>query len=574
MIVHYALIAAGLGTLFWFIFKMLGMESIYGFLVGAIIAFIVGSYFVVKHRVAIAKHIHGKLIEIKDYITKHKVETIIASALIMGTMLMLFLMGFIKTIQYELPFLLVFILSYFIILAYKTKQYSDAAVLYVILVIVLILAPIFYNWTPIIGQKAQNVNTQLGMGEKTEGTFSAISDGIANIWLMLTDPTKWAEQRDVDKGKQEGGDLALEITSVKAMPQTVMPEDEYTMMFELKNLGKNDATTVYVGARVDARALKYGSYIINNNIDKEENNKVAWLYLPIDDVHPQEQRFESFDIVAPKCSGTFTTRAYVEYTYNAIATTNLEVINRGYYTELLQHDKLKFKDQISTSSAGPFKLTIRTQYPQPIPVTKTGGEVNPFKIYFTAINERKGEAYINNITVELPKELSITNEDDIKVCELLPDNSEENTYYINPALKKNMCINSNDMTTFKCEFVYDGEPFEKEKTLFLKTRINYTFTYDKTTTTSVKSNVAGYKACSDEEENLVWGSKDKLSDDAVETLAGVLGKKQNAVLENTDNCEQISWGDLDDSYEIKDHEMYCVTTRDKAETVVREMAKA
>ncbi len=388
--------------------------------------------------------------------------------------------------------------------AAANEEYGQVIILIIILIIFMVLAPILNAWVPIAGNAAQNVNTQLGMGEKTEGTFSAISDGIANIWLMLTDPTKWAEEKDAKKGKQEGDALALEITSVKAMPTTSMPNGEYSMMFEIKNLGENDATNVFVGARLDERALTHGSYIID---DTKEDEPTSWLYRSVDDVHPGEQRFESFDVVAPKCSGTFKTTAYVEYSYNAIAITNLEVINRDYYDDLLKHNKLQFKDQLSTSSAGPFKLTIRTQYPQPIPITKADGTtLNKFNIYFNAINEREGQAFIKSITFELPEGI-IVPEGSGEDCELEPvvDENGITRYYITEDVKKekNMCVGPNDMTSLKCVFAYDkdeGGAFEQEKTLFLKTAINYTFTYKKSTTTTVKSNVVGFETCSEIEK--------------------------------------------------------------------------
>ncbi len=442
--------------------------------------------------------------------------------------------------------------------AAANEEYGQVVILIIVLIIFMALAPILNAWVPIAGNAAQNVNTQLGMGEKTEGTFSSIKDGIENIWLMLTDPTEWAANKDAKKGTQEGGDLALEITSVKVMPQTVMPEDEYTMMFELKNLGKNEATTVKVGARVDARALKHGSYIINSNLN---DNKTAWMYLPVDDVYPQEQRFESFDIVAPNCAGTFTTTAYVEYTYNAIATTNLELINREYYDELLKHNKLQFKDQISTSSAGPFKLTIRTQYPQPIPITKTAGDINPFKIYFNAINERNGEAFINDITLELPEDLTINTDN----CDL-EQKGETNTYNITKTVweDKSQCVGKNDMTSFSCEVKYDGANIEMEKTLFLTTAINYTFTYDKSTTNTVKSNVAGYLTCS-EEEKIVWGDKEKIGDSDIENIKDdILASKIEGVLEDN-NC---------DTHSVTGDDYQCSTTPGNAEAVVEGVAKA
>ena len=271
------------------------------------------------------------IIILGSFILKHmnngtitNVSTLLTIGAMLAFIVLIFLDFFGKittTATILITILIILVLSW--IGSASEKNYSEVLILTIVLIIFLILAPILNAWTPILSDKTQNIQAQLGISEKTEGTFSAMSDGMSDIWLMLTDPAKWQENKNNDLGKQEGGDLALEITSVKSMPTTVMPEDEYTMMFELKNLGKNDATTVKVGARVEARALKHGSYIIDSN---NEDKNVAWLYLSIDDVHPQEQRFESFDIVAPNCAGTFTTTSYVEYSYNAIATTNLELI--------------------------------------------------------------------------------------------------------------------------------------------------------------------------------------------------------------------------------------------------------
>ncbi|MCK5474671.1 MAG: hypothetical protein KAI53_04645, partial [Candidatus Aenigmarchaeota archaeon] len=404
---------------------------------------------------------------------------------------------------YELTSAITILILCAMLIGSSKSKHGEVLILWVLLLFfTALLAPMLNAWVPIAGNTAKNIDAQLGMGEKTEGIFSAISDGIADIWLMLTDPVKWSEKKDADKGKQEGGALALEITSVSAMPKTSMPNGEYSMMFEIKNLGENDATSVFVGARLDNRALIHGSYIIDGD---DGGDKISWLYRSVDNVHPGEQRFESFDIVAPTCAGTFKTTAYVEYSYNAIAITNLEVINRDYYNDLLKHDKLQFKDQLSTSSAGPFKLTIRTQYPQPIPITKTDGTQNKFNIYFNAINEREGRAFIKDITFELPEGI-IVPEESTDDCELEPVVEGGNLYSIKETIKdgKNMCVGPNDMTSLKCVFAYDedvGGSFEQEKTLFLKTGIDYTFTYKKSTTTTVKSNVVGFDTCSEIEND-------------------------------------------------------------------------
>ncbi len=497
----------------------------------------------------------GLIYDNHDNLTsKDSILSIVAMLVFMALTLFGFFGTMTATTSILITIFVILIISW--IWAAANEEYGQVVILIIVLIIFMLLAPILNAWVPIAGNAAQNVNTQFGMGEKTEGTFSAISDGIANIWLMLTDPTEWAANKDAKKGKQEGDALALEITSVKVMPQTVMPEDEYTMMFELKNLGKNEATTVKVGARVDARALKHGSYIINSNLN---DDKTAWMYLPVDDVYPQEQRFESFDIVAPNCAGTFTTTAYVEYSYNAIATTNLELINRDYYDELLRHNKLQFKDQLSTSSAGPFKLTIRTQYPQPIPITKTAGEVNPFKIYFNAINERDGDAYINNITVQLPEGIEPTDS-----CDLV-QLGDTDIHYIKKEVwdKKAQCVEKNDMTSFSCEVKYVNNDITTEKTLFLKTGLNYTFTYDKSTTNTVKSNVAGYLTCS-EEEKIEWGDKEKISDSDVGKIKDdILAAKIETVLKDNNCVNPFVNGD----------DYQCSTTTGNAEAVVEAVAR-
>ena len=428
------------------------------------------------------------------------------------------------------------------------ENYGEVAVILILLLVFSLAAPILNAWVPITDQKTQTIKAQINAGENTEGVFFSLKEGLADIWLMLTDPAAWAEKREAKKGKQEDGTLALEITSVKVMPSSVMPKDEYSLMFELKNRGKNDATNVYVGARIDDRAYEHGSYII-----RSDGSPSRWLYRAVEDIHPQEQRFESFDIVAPDCASTFKTTAYVEYSYNAIATTNLEFITRDYYDELLSYNKINFKDQLSTASAGPFKLTIRTQYPQPIPVTKSEKDkdgmliATKFKIYFNAINERDGQAFINDITVDIPKELTLIEGDDCDLIEVMaPEDTSPSTsgsvlgtlYHLKPPEdgknRKNMCVGPNDMTSFKCEFEYndvENVDFDKEKTLFLRTGINYTFTYDKTATTTIKSNVAGIETCSEKEDKEVLVDKG-LSDDEEEKIKGELETENNGIFTN------------------------------------------
>ena len=479
------------------------------------------------------------LIILGSFVVKHinngtitKLSTLLTMGFMLTFIVLIFLDFFGKistTSSILVAITVIFALSW--IGATDEKNYGQVMIITVLFIIFLIIAPILNAWTPILGDKAQNVNAQLGMAEKTDGMFSGVTNSLETMWMMLTDPTGYAENKDKKKGNQEGGDVALEITSVKAMPTTVMPEDEYTMVFELKNLGKNDATNVRVGARVDARAYKHGSYIDDVNVDGVDEQP-SWHFMNVDTIHPHEQRFENFNIVSPGCSGTFTSRAYVEYTYNAVATSKLELITREYYDDLLQHNKLNFNDQVSEASAGPFKLTIRTQYPQPIPTTKSklDDDDNPiptkFKIYFTAINEREGQAYINDIAFRVPFELVHTGDCDM----ILKDDDKYHLNFETADKKlKNRCIEPTDMTTYSCEFEYnindEANDFDLIKTLSLFSEINYTFTYSKSTTTTVKNNVAGYKTCSELDNDQKVEYADKLLSD------GVIDKEQNKLIE-------------------------------------------
>ncbi|MCK4968246.1 MAG: hypothetical protein KAS12_04260, partial [Candidatus Aenigmarchaeota archaeon] len=388
-----------------------------------------------------------------------------------------------------------FLLS-FSLTVINSKNRADVTIFIIFFVISGVFAPFLAQAMPTVDSNIKKLNNQVQTAETIKGVFSEMGYAIEDSWEMLIDPVGWQEKQKNKKGKQEGSDGALEIKSVKTMPENVMPGDEYAIMFELKNFGKNDATNVHVGAAVDEEALLNGAYIQDPNGIKVDGKpiKYPWLYITVDDVHRGEQRFQSFDVVAPKCSGTFETKAYVEYTYNAIATTNLELINKTHYDDLLSYDKLIFKDQQSTSSAGPFKLTIRTEYPQPIPVTKSNGDANEFTMYFTAMNEREGEAYINDIFVDIPQELEVANEDTCELTTFKPggvgekikgvldeidligvidetentpitDNADEEIdkytrYHLAKVLDnddsptKSRCVAPRDMTYFKCKFKY------------------------------------------------------------------------------------------------------------------------
>ena len=450
------------------------------------------------------------------------------------------------------------------------EKYNEVSIILIILIIMSLLAPILNAWTPIIGEKTQNVNAQLGIGEKTDGAFSSIGNGMSDIWLMLSDPAKWQENKNQNKGNQEGGTSALEITKIVVAPSTVMPEDEYSLNYNMENFGEYVAENVKIGAQLDPRAAKYGGYLCSDS-SCTKNNGMVINYVSIDDVHSGEQIVESFDLVAPDCAGSFTTTAFVEYSYEAMATTNLELINRDYYNELLEHKLLKFKDQVSTSTAGPFKLTIRTQYAQPIPIKNNDGLPKPFKIYFSAINERSGQSYINDITIAIPKGLKITDEES---CDFESIPRQDKRYHLKEEKEvdgktkgKTRCVEADDMISFKCEFEYNESIagiIDKEKTLFLITGIDYKFTHKKTTVSTIKSNTGSMNTCTaqeNEDNDGQYSQSTKINRNELKPKAEVQLKK----------CEDYKAGDLDQYY--AGTKTCLVADEDTLREIVKEYAK-
>ncbi|NOR85599.1 hypothetical protein GQ473_05775 [archaeon] len=509
MILLYALSVAVINLILWFVLLLFGLKGSAGVMASIIFSAIIIIIILFKNKNSILAQAKNINVHLPAYLKKNWKTIIIIFVLFLLVIMVFMLVGVINVVTYGIPFVLISTISYFIILAYQLKDYADVFRLYILLVIIILLAPIFYAWTPIISDKTQNVQAQLGIGDKTDGAFAGATAGLADIWLMLTDPVAWQENKNNDKGKQEGGTSALEITKIYTQPSIVMPQDEYTLLFELKNTGENKATGVYVGTQVGERAEKNNAHIsvdIDGDGDKEA---LKVYYMPIDDVYPGAMRLESFDVTAPNCGGTFETTAYVEYTYEALATTNIEFITKQYYNELLNDNKIQWKDELSTSSAGPFKVTVKTQYPQPIPVSDNDGNPKEFKIYFSLVNEREGQAFVNNINFILPKDLEIskTNDDIAKDCDFIAVKDSDNNdipgrYKLDLVnkndLKKKLCVEAKETSSFSCTFNYKSDEIkniEQIKTHFIKTNVNYTFTYPKRTTITVKNNVPGYSTC-------------------------------------------------------------------------------
>ncbi len=72
----------------------------------------------------------------------------------------------------------------------------------------------------------------------------------------------------------------------------------------------------------------------------------------------KEKRLDSFTFQAPECPGTYSAGGRVIYSYEADATLSLQMIAREYYEDLLRNNQMKWIDELSVASAGPFKVTL------------------------------------------------------------------------------------------------------------------------------------------------------------------------------------------------------------------------
>lgn len=392
------------------------------------------------------------------------------------------------------------------------------------------------GWGAIVEQKVSSASTEIGAktGISTEGVGAKLTSALNDTWLLFTDPNKWYEKQFATKGNRDVGETssALEITKIEPLPGTVMPKDTFDVIFEMENKGTKNAENVRIGAKADTLADACGKVQgkfcsldcvekAGGGFDTSQPFAGCDVSRALGKVPPLDKRFESFSFQAPECPGSYAVSAALAYTYAAEATLNLQMISRSYYEDLLQNKKLKLADELSVASAGPFKVTLRTDRQQPIPDKVAGGAdaaSQKFKIYLGLVNEHVGTATLHNATLKIPKDFESLEyeidettgnekmEDGKKVrdenCDITLKKDDkgnkisEGEYYVytvnepkdGPNADKPRILAQNEWRYYKCGFrLVKGSKVDQIQTFFLRAGINYTFEYTKSTTVSVRA---------------------------------------------------------------------------------------
>lgn len=398
------------------------------------------------------------------------------------------------------------------------------------------------GWGNYVEQKVGSIGTQVSAqtGIDADSVTRGVTSALNDTWLLFTNPNQWYTNKFVERGTraEDASAFALEIVNVGVIPREVMAEEEFDLQYELYNKGKESAENVRIIAKGDKLAEACGK--INGRLCGTScgtGTVSCALAVPLGELRPKERRKESISFSAPKCPGTYAVGAKVMYGYTAYGVLSLEMISRDYYEELSKNDKLEFKDVLSTSSAGPFKITLQTNRQQPIPDKPNIGEgFQNFTIYVGLVNEHEGTAKLNKLSLFVPENLEahagdascqltydgmITKE---KCAAALGDSLCTKYYdfkndpvplsknisaipfdnfkklglvastmpgYIQYAPKTSGAeVAENAMKSFKCEF-NSKDAIELRKTYDLKTYVNYTFTYIKQTSINVRGTSDG-----------------------------------------------------------------------------------
>lgn len=393
---------------------------------------------------------------------------------------------------------------------------TENALFGIVMMVPLLLVGWFVGsgWGYIAEQNVKNIGAQVSgtTGVSTEGLGGQINAMLNDTWMLLTNPNAWYEKQFALQGERDVGATpsALEITKIQALPATVMPRDVFDVVFELTNKGNKDARDSQVGARGETLADACGKVegkFCNPNCPEVATSAEEFagcaVTRQLGRIAPGEKRFDSFSFQAPECPGTYSVAASVKYNYTAEGTLNMQMIERSYYEELLRNDKMKWINEMSIASAGPFKLSLRTDRDQPIPdkeIDTATGESKPlvFKAYVGLINEHPGTATFNSVTLQIPSVFQIiaTNDDgtDDTTCNIRPaaenlDPTGEYTTYktIDEALAADRKMSEREWRYYKCRFQLSAdEKIPQIKTYFVKAEIKYVFEYQKTTTVTVR----------------------------------------------------------------------------------------
>jgi len=392
--------------------------------------------------------------------------------------------------------LLILIYSFFNLSVFFNS--SSGRIFFGILLIgyMFVLYPILNAWVPIISAKVASTATTMGINyhvTQNESFFSYLMRHANETWLILTNPQEYYKEQFLkESGKREKGVNSMAVVlnkltllPINAFPSTKDDNETTTLMLSFSNEGDQKATDIVYGVDLGKSAIEKGAAIENSTNYLEGIRAID--YVP--ELIPGERMLESFQILTPFCSGTYSGMAFVQYQYPVHAYLNLEFMDKSYYMELLKRKIITGTEKTTSyCSAGPIKLTIATNKFQPIPVDINQKQLT-MTFYITLQNTQSGHAMLRNLTLYLPKTADPKkDEDDKDVCNYFKEINNPHSDYIILALDKSkfkksgkLCLNPNQMQVFTCTvtFKFDKQHPMPIEILTIKVNASYIYRYYK-----------------------------------------------------------------------------------------------
>ncbi len=447
-------------------------------------------------------------------------RSIAGMGVVFAVMLVSFIYGLFAGVLGGISYLILSILCISALASVYLNEKGSFIIIMVLLGIYsLVGMPVMLAWGPIVQSKAEATGTTLSVGENVQAGWQAIVAFFNDTWTALTDPEAWYEKQFVKKGKRENGEtsLGVEIEKVKILPEKSYPsliidkstssDEEASIIFTIENKGDKPSSQIRFGAVLGNLAYKRGARV------GEEGRYFGRAYVKtLPSLRPNQMITEDLTLLTPYCDGTYRLKTFLEYEYNVTGLTTIEFIDYDYYLELLKRKKIMPEDRLSVSSAGPFKVTLRTSKLQPIPVENNA--VN-FTLYVGVVNERNGNAFIKAIYVYLPKNIKpecgwkkvegkkVESQDGYNVYRVLEPldlkNGKDRIKIMKESTKR--CIQPKDSRYFSCKVQFRGNILQSTEEV-VKVKIEYIFRYEKPLTFTVVATPES-KKCTEINENII-----------------------------------------------------------------------
>lgn len=328
--------------------------------------------------------------------------------------------------------------------------YTDSALVSIVLAFVMMAVISFTaaGWMDELGVQTEKLAVQTGFAEAIETSINAVSDGVSDVWLMITDPNGWYARKEMEQSAQKGEgetDRAVEITTAKITPSIVNLGDEINVLVKVENFGKNDANRP--ANEVEISLKKVGNHQTHFKLEGSYDED-AEVVRYMGNLMPATGAQEVFEVTAPPappdlgaCIATFKMEASVSYRYDVDAMGNIYIIGKDRYDELVKQDKLVPKKQVTKSTSGPVSVSIMTNLPQPIAV-EDGRE---FSIHFGIVNTRASSGTVNvtGVDIAIPEQFKVVEGGTCKLCRFEKEG--------NPIVR-------NGFVHYSFKGLYDGEP--------------------------------------------------------------------------------------------------------------------